>query len=100
MKKILSLLLLSALAVTLFCSCSAPIIYPEEEAAREWLTARTEGYERLENGAKWLKKDQKGFLIYLATSSQSSAPFLEVEYDPSFRVRVAIDYSSCNIARY
>ncbi|MBP3300378.1 MAG: hypothetical protein J6M34_02590 [Clostridia bacterium] len=83
MKKILSLLLLSVFAVTLFCSCSAPVIYPEEDAARKWLKERTVGYEKLENGATWLRKDAQGFLVYLATSSQSAKPFLEVEYDPS-----------------
>ena len=83
MKKFLSLLLVTVLTATLFCSCSVPIIYPEEDEARAWLKQRTEGYEKVENSALWLRRDENGFLIYLATSTKSATPFLEVEYDPA-----------------
>lgn len=83
MKKILSLLLLAALAGTLFCSCSVPIIYPEEDEARAWLKQRTEGYVKLDDASRWLRRDENGFLIYFGTSTKSATPFLEVEFDPA-----------------
>ena len=90
MKKTLALLLLFVLTASLLCSCSAPIIYPEENEVRQWLKERTAGYENLGDKADseeekrtfWLYKDDAGFLIYLSTSTTNATPFLEIEYDP------------------